>query len=147
MELTSQESVQNQAFDIRRIYELEDAILEFSELELPVKHLFTEGLYSRQLFIPKGTLLTTKLHKSQHQYTVVKGKVDVFTEADGVIAIEAPFLGITQKGTKRVVYAHEDTIWITFHPTDKTTPEEVEADIIEPRDYSLYKKKEVECLS
>ena len=31
-----------------------------------------------------------------------------------------------------MLYAHEDTEWTTFHATDKTTPEAVEADVIEP---------------
>ena len=44
--------------------------------------------------------------------------------------IEAPFHGITKKGTKRAVYIHEDVIFITVHATEKTTVEEVRKDVL-----------------
>ena len=33
---------------------------------------------------------------------------------------------ITKPGTKRVLYTHKDTVWVTFHATDKTTVEDLE---------------------
>ena len=49
---------------------------------------------------------------------------------NGVETIEAPHHGITKPGTKRAIFTHEDCVFITVHATDKTTPEEVEEEVI-----------------
>ena len=60
-----------------------------------------------------------------------KGKLDVWTEGRGWVRIVAPFHGITKAGTRRALRIIEDTIWTTFHPTDKTTVPEVMEELIE----------------
>ena len=74
-------------------------------------------------------LIITKIHKKEHPFFLMKGKMSILTE-DGVKTIEAPHHGVTQPGTKRAIYAHEDCVFITVHATDKTTPEEVEEEVI-----------------
>jgi len=64
----------------------------------------------------------------------MKGKMSILTES-GIKTIEAPYHGITKPGTKRAIYAHEDCTFITVHATDKTTPEEVEEEVI-AKDFS-----------
>ena len=41
----------------------------------------------------------------------MKGDISIFSE-DGVKRIQAPFHGITEAGTKRVLYVHEE--WMIF---------------------------------
>ena len=36
---------------------------------------------------------------------------------------------MTQPGTQRILYIHEECVWITVHPTNKTDIEEVVADV------------------
>lgn len=95
----------------------------------PLKHTFVDGAYVREITMPKGTLLTSKIHKICHPYFVLKGDVSVLTEK-GVQRIKAPYSGITQPGTKRILYIHEDTVWTTVHVTGKTDLEEIEKEII-----------------
>jgi hypothetical protein len=95
----------------------------------PLKHIFADGLYVREVFMPADQLLVTKIHKVEHPAFVLKGKVSVLTES-GVEIIEGPCYFITKPGTKRVIYTHEDTTWVTVHSTDKKTPEEVEEEVI-----------------
>tara|TARA_B100001250_G_scaffold69091_1_gene55402 strand:- start:2852 stop:3373 length:522 start_codon:yes stop_codon:yes gene_type:complete len=95
----------------------------------PLKHTFADGLYIREIFMPKGQVITTGIHKQEHPYFVLKGDVSVLTE-DGVIRIKAPHQGITKPGTKRLIYIHEDTTWITVHATEKDNIEEVLEDIL-----------------
>lgn len=109
---------------------------------LPVKHIFTPGLYSREIFMPKGTLVTSKIHKTEHPYVISMGVVSVWTEMDGVINIAAPYSGITKPGTRRLIYVHEDCIWTTFHPTNHTDVDKIEEDIIEKHDNKLLVKPE-----
>jgi hypothetical protein len=44
----------------------------------------------------------------------------------------------SKPGTKRVTYATEDSIGITFHKTDNTDLDEIEAELIEPDDTALF---------
>ena len=55
--------------------------------------------------------------------------MSILTE-DGIIEIEAPHHGVTKAGTKRVIYTHEPCTFVTVHATNKTTPEEVEEEVI-----------------
>lgn len=86
----------------------------------PLKHRFVDGAYVREIFMPKGTLLTSKIHKLRHPYFIMKGDCSVLTEK-GLVRLKAPYHGITEPGTKRVLYIHEDTIWITVHTNPSNT--------------------------
>ena len=98
-----------------------------------LRHIFTPGLYARELSLPRGSVVVTKIHNTEHPFVVSKGVVRVFIEGVGWETITAPHLGVTKPLTRRVALIVEDCVWTTFHPTDKTTPEEVEAEIILPR--------------
>lgn len=101
-------------------------------VELEVMHRFTPGLYSRTIFMPKGTLLTSKIHRTHHQFLISKGVLEIWTPAEGWLTYVAPHLGETLPGTRRGLRIHEDTVFTTFHPTNLTTVEEVEAYLVEP---------------
>ncbi len=80
----------------------------------------TPGLYTRQVTLPAGTLLTSKIHKTCHPFIVTKGAITVYnTVGDTQNTFVAGDRGITLPGTRRVLYTHEETVWITFHSTDK----------------------------
>lgn len=103
------------------IDELEFAMLtdpRFKLKECPVEHRFTPGLYTREIFMPAGMRITSMIHKTEHQFIVLQGSVSVYSENDGEQLITAPFIGKTLPGTRRVLLVHEDTRWITCHPTD-----------------------------
>jgi len=95
----------------------------------PLKHTIVGGLYIREIFMPKGQLMTTGIHKKEHPFFVLKGDVSVLTE-NGVNRIKAPYNSITKPGTKRIIYIHEDTVWITVHATEKESVPEILEDII-----------------
>ena len=95
----------------------------------PVKHTFADNCYVREIFNPAGQLIVTKIHKKEHPFFLMKGKMSILTE-DGVVELEAPHHGITKPGTKRIIYTHTDCVFITVHGTDKKTPGEVEEEVI-----------------
>lgn len=95
----------------------------------PLKHTFADGLYIREIFMPKGQIISTGIHKKEHPYFVLKGDISVLTD-EGIKRIKAPYNGITKPGTKRLIYMHEDSVWITVHATDKSTVEDVLNDVI-----------------
>lgn len=95
-------------------------------------HRFAPGLYCRETFLPAGTLLTSKIHKTTHVFTISMGDILVWTPESGAVRYVAPFTDITKPGTRRVLFALKDTVWSTYHVTEKTDLAEIEADIIEP---------------
>lgn len=96
---------------------------------LPLKHSFAEGMYVREIFIPKGMLLVSKIHKHSHPIFVLEGDISILTE-DGVKRIKGPYSLISPVGAKRVGYAHADTRWVTVHKTNETNLERIEEEII-----------------
>ena len=117
----------------RRVDEIELAVAGLPPIDTPVKHIFTPGLYAREIFMPAGALVVSKIHKTEHPYVVSRGRVSVWTEEDGVVEVSAPFTGITKPGTRRVLYVHEDCVWTTFHVADEDSVEAIEERIIEKR--------------
>lgn len=96
----------------------------------PLTHSFASGMYVREIFLPAGVIVVGKIHKHDHPNFLMKGKVSVFTESGGVEVITAPKSMISPAGTKRVVYAHEDTVWVTVHKTDSQDLAEIEEETI-----------------
>ena len=97
------------------IIEIEKILVDLPQTIMPVNHVFTPGMISREIMIPADTILTSMMHKTEHQFLVVQGVIDVISETEKTRYV-APYLGITPAGTKRALHAITDTIWITFHP-------------------------------
>jgi hypothetical protein len=105
-----------------KLDELELALLaNFEPLDCPVTHLFVNNMYAREIFMPAGSLITSKIHKTEHPYTVSHGKVAVSLDGGEWDEITAPYTGITKPGTRRVLYVLEDCIWTTYHIVEGMT--------------------------
>tara|TARA_Y100001938_G_scaffold141868_1_gene212259 strand:- start:1311 stop:1904 length:594 start_codon:yes stop_codon:yes gene_type:complete len=94
----------------------------------PVKHTFAGGCYIREIFNPANELIVTKIHKKEHPFFLMSGSMSILTE-NGIEYIKAPHQGITKPGTKRVIYTHEECVFITVHSTENTSIEEVEDEV------------------
>ena len=102
--------------------------------EFPVVNRFTPGLYSRELRLPRGAMVITMVHKTEHQFIVSAGKVWVWSPGEKKILIEAPYHGVTKPGTVRLAQVEEDLVWTTFHPTNETDVKKLEEQLVmEPR--------------
>jgi hypothetical protein len=115
---------------------LEQALLAEGDLiDLPLAHIFTPGLYTRAIHMPAGSLVVSKIHKTEHPFAVMTGRVSVFIPGGEPEEIIAPHVGVTLPGTRRVLYCHTDVIWVTFHtnPEDTKDIDEIEHRIIERR--------------
>ncbi len=81
----------------------------------PVVHTFTDGQYIREIFNPAGELIVTGIHTVQHPFFLLVGEMSILSK-EGESIIKAPYYGITEVGTKRIIYAHTDCIFVTVHP-------------------------------
>jgi hypothetical protein len=112
-----------------KVNALENLMKKADQVELKVEHIFSEGVYARKLFIPKGVMLTGKIHKYSQLNILLEGDISVLV-GDEVKRIQPPFMVVSPPGTKRIAYAHEDTIWLTIHGTHETNLEIIEEKFI-----------------
>ena len=93
---------------------------------LPLTHIFTDGIYIRKAFAPAGSMFTTVHHNTEHPFILISGTTEVISNEEAS-SITGPFIGITQKGTRRIVYAVTDTVYLTIHanPDNLTDPDEI----------------------
>ena len=94
------------------------------QTEGAVTHNFADGQYIRQIVMPKNLLVSSKIHAKNHPFFIMKGEASIYSDK-GVERIKAPFHGITEAGTKRVLYIHEECTFITVHRTDCLTVDEI----------------------
>ena len=114
----------------KQVSNLVEICKKLPQIETPLQHRFTPGIYCREIFMPKGTFVISKVHKTEHPYVITQGKVSVWIEGVGVQKIEAPHHGVTKPGTRRMIYIHEDCRWATFHASNETDVEKLENDLI-----------------
>ena len=102
-------------------------------IDVPVQHHFAPGVYMRQMDAVAGTLVVSKMHRTEHMNILLKGSLTVATE-DGIQLMTAPCVLKSIPGTKRIGYFHEDSSWITVHPTEEIDLEKIEQQVIVPDD-------------
>jgi hypothetical protein len=126
------------ASDVER---LEYQLSQMPDGYFPTEHLFLPGMYLRKIFMPAGSLLTSMKHKTRHPFLIESGKLRVMDQT-GVVDYEAPVLGITEAGTKRVLYIYEDTTWVTFHanPENISDPDKMVEYLTHPNENPLFEK-------
>lgn len=124
--------------DHEKIDEFEAVLIKGEQVECPLVHRFTKGLYIREVTMPAGTVVTTKIHRSQHPFIISQGKVNVMIGED-IQTLEAPYCGITEPGTRRIIYVLETCVWTTFHRNDDDCRdlEEIEIRLVEPHNNPL----------
>lgn len=104
----------------------EAAMAKQVQVDLPVKHIFSEGLYARELFIPKGVLLTGRIHRFECLNVMAYGKMIVYSDLGGETILEGYNIMTSPPGLKRIGLALEDTLWTTFHATTETDLDKLE---------------------
>ena len=59
----------------------------------------------------------------------MSGEMSILKDTGEVERIKAPMRVMTEIGTQRVAYMHEDCVWACVYRTDKETIEEAEKDV------------------
>ena len=98
---------------------------------VPIRHFFMDGVYVREMTMYKDTIVVGAIHKHLHMCFLLTGKITVVNEEETVDHIAPCFIASTP-GIKRVLYAHEDSIWYNTHknPSNTEDVEELEKDIV-----------------
>ena len=128
------------------ILRAEQALLKLPQIDLNPVHYFAKGLVARELFMPKGAVVTGHIHVDEHIVVIPYGDVTVTTD-DGTERYIGPCTFVGKPGSKRALYMHDDTLWIAINPSDATTREEAEERVVvKTREDFLRIQEERKCL-
>ncbi len=112
----------------KKIQETEDFLKTLPDVKLEVKHHFCNGMYARELFIPAGTILTGKIHKTEH-LCMMSGDIYI-VDVHGKRRVTGTHVFKSEKGDKRVGLTYSDTVFTTFHVTDETNIDMLESQLV-----------------
>ena len=101
------------------------------------EHFFSGGMYCRKVFRKARTVVIGKVHKADHFFICVTGRIAV-SSVDGTRILEPGDVIESKSGTKRVTFAFVDSIGMTVHRTDNIDLDEIEKELIEPEEFSLF---------
>lgn len=130
-----------------QVERVEAGLLQLPQVACPVTNIFTPGIYWREILIPAGTFAIGHQHKTEHLNVMLSGKVRVLK--DGVVTeLTAPQVFASGPGTRKLVYALEDTRWANVHanPTDEKDMDNLEAIFIEKSAAFLAHESEINIL-
>jgi len=111
------------------IASVESFALKQEQVEIPLVHHFSKGVYAREITVPEGSLIVGKIHKHQSMSIMSKGEMSIMS-IEGIVRVKAPYTVVSEPGIKRLAYAHEETVWTSIHGTDETDVEKLEADLV-----------------
>ena len=97
----------------------------------PIKHTFADGIYIRQMDMAKDTVVVGAIHKHLHVWFLLTGHVSIATE-DTTEDYIAPCYVVSTPGAKRVILAHENSIFVNVHknPSNTQDIEKLEKEIV-----------------
>jgi len=114
--------------------EIEEEMLHCEPVQCRVTHEFFGGHYIRTIFMPKGTAVTSMTHNTEHNFFMLTGKVRVIDQFNGVQTLQAPHIGTTTPGTRRLLEIVEDSVWTAAYKTDIIPASDSDTDINEAVD-------------
>ena len=80
----------------------------------PLKHTFADGVYIRQMDMQADSMVVGAVHNHLHVWFLLTGHLMVITE-DTTEEFIAPCYALATPGSKRVIYAMEDSIFVNIH--------------------------------
>lgn len=109
---------------------------QLPQAELITTHEFADGMYMRKVFRKAGVVIIGKVHKREHFYIVLQGRVRV-----GMNEYVAGDVVVSKPGTRRAVFAMEDSLCATVHRLEDPHCRDLEAierTVVEPCETALF---------
>ena len=133
---------------INKVETLENAMLASDDIRIakgnsdmfPLKHSFSEGVYIREMFMPQGGLVIGKLYKISHTWFLLSGELEVATDEGNEYYIGPCYVNAPE-GTKRVLHAVSDVIFVNVYPNpENITDTDKLEEILTCSSYKEYKE-------
>ena len=105
---------------------LEIKCLAHEQVECPVYHHFSPGIYVREVRLPAGSVVVGHKKKTEHLNVFLKGRVSIVNDNGTISELTAPML-FTGKPGRKCGYVHEDVVWLNVYPTEEKNIETLES--------------------
>lgn len=89
------------------------------EIDLGTQHHFSDGLYAKEMTIPKGYAAGMHKHEYSHLSILSKGRVIVRTDEYNKEYVAPACIDI-KAGINHTIEALEDAVWFCIHATEET---------------------------
>ena len=126
--------MKNDLIDFVKTLNIKDCLQELKELpqvDCPVTHHFSKGVYTRETHMKKGTFAIGKKHRYKTINIIMKGKLAIYNGKDSpILHVKAPYIFISESGVQKMAYFEEDTIWLNCHSTESTNLKDIEKQFI-----------------
>lgn len=95
------------------------------EIDLGIKHHFSNGLYAKEMHLPKDHFAVSHKHSYDHVSMLYQGRAKV--TVNGVDEVyTAPAFIMIRAGQEHTILAESDVIWFCVHETDETDVEKID---------------------
>lgn len=88
-------------------------------MEPDIKHVFADGLYAKEAYIPAGMKLAKHQHTFTHFSILAKGRVFVVADDVGTM-YDAPSCIEIKANVPHTIEAMMDSVWYCIHATSET---------------------------
>jgi len=123
----------------KNIEEVEGDLLNLPQVDCPVIHRFSNGLYIRELFMPAGTIAIGHVQNFPQYNVMLKGKVIMLNDDGTTTELIAPQT-FTGKAGRKIGYIVEDVVWQNIYPTNETNIGRLEETYLTKSDTFKYNK-------
>jgi len=108
--------------------EIKDLPTAYAGNPYPLFHSFADGMYTREMHVPKGDFIVGAIHKNEYFVNVLKGRLWVVSEF-GAKDLTAPCSFKAKAGVKHIGFIIEDTVWSDTHKVTTESIEDAEKEI------------------
>ncbi len=100
------------------------------DIDLMIKHHFSNGLYAKEMHLPAGHFAVSHRHEYDHISMLASGHARVETSGDSV-EYDAPAFIMIRAHVEHTITALDDVTWFCVHETDETNAENIDEVLIE----------------
>jgi len=122
---------------------LEEALLKFPQVEIPLTHSFAPGVYIREVTMPAGAFIIGHRHRTAHFNLALSGRAKVLVGDGEVATIQAPCVVQSEAGIRKVFLVEEEMRWATVHATEETDLKKLEELLVEKTPAFLAREAEL----
>lgn len=99
----------------RTLEEVKRALVPYDVTsEVPLNHYHGDNLYVRQAAYAKGSVIIGRVHKYDHVFMLLSGKITIWTR-EGKQTLTGPAIIESKAGVQRIGYAHADSVCVNMH--------------------------------
>ena len=99
----------------RTLEEVKKALVPYDVTsEVPLNHYHGDNLYVRQAVYAKGSVIIGRVHKYDHVFMLLSGKITIWTK-EGKGTFAGPMIIESKAGIQRIGYAHTNVVCVNMH--------------------------------